>query len=306
MSNLIYHYTSGDGLLGILSSKHLRMTNVNYLNDSSELQHGSELIFDYIKAVFESLKEPRKSELNIFDNPMIRQGLPKDFKEPIYQYFPEKLKSAEDAFYQLKEILKQQVDLSSFYTSSFCKNGDKLRQWMGYCSNGGYSIGFDREILEDKVISQSIDFTSVEYNNYINSSGLFHTMYSIVQELSNVIDNDEYDISQWVEKLTLYAHEVSHTGLMYKNDNFKDEEEVRAIYSEKHVDMNSIIDSEFFVKNNIFIPYKKLDFFKHAISEIIVGPMHHQSLACQSLYEFKRQNGYEFKIKKSSIPLREL
>jgi hypothetical protein len=39
----VYHYTSTDGLLGILDSGHLWATDLRYLNDTSELHFGRSL-----------------------------------------------------------------------------------------------------------------------------------------------------------------------------------------------------------------------------------------------------------------------
>jgi len=41
--DLLYHYTDANGLLGILESKEIFLTQSDYLNDSSELIHGWEI-----------------------------------------------------------------------------------------------------------------------------------------------------------------------------------------------------------------------------------------------------------------------
>ena len=38
----LYHYTSADGLIGIMTSKSFFMTNLKYMNDLSELQYGKQ------------------------------------------------------------------------------------------------------------------------------------------------------------------------------------------------------------------------------------------------------------------------
>jgi hypothetical protein len=40
----LYHYTSQKGLLGILEHDNLWMTNILYLNDSSEFKHTLDLV----------------------------------------------------------------------------------------------------------------------------------------------------------------------------------------------------------------------------------------------------------------------
>jgi len=42
--NVLYHYTSADGLIGILTSKSIWLTDLRYMNDLSELQYANQLI----------------------------------------------------------------------------------------------------------------------------------------------------------------------------------------------------------------------------------------------------------------------
>lgn len=42
--HLIFHYTSGDGLLGILSSDTIWATSIHHLNDGKEFSHARELV----------------------------------------------------------------------------------------------------------------------------------------------------------------------------------------------------------------------------------------------------------------------
>ena len=116
MSDLIYHYTSADGLLGILKSNHLRMTNVMFLNDSRELSHGLDVLFDQVI-------------------------------QPISQLGNDYKASSDGLMTVLDAFIEQLKESCPFYTASFCRNGDKLRQWTSYCPNGGYSIGFNRAAI---------------------------------------------------------------------------------------------------------------------------------------------------------------
>jgi hypothetical protein len=43
---LLYHYTTLDGLLGILDKKELWATGISYLNDTSEFEAGKNALFD--------------------------------------------------------------------------------------------------------------------------------------------------------------------------------------------------------------------------------------------------------------------
>lgn len=61
-TQFVYHYTDSAGLLGILSEKCLRLTNVAYLNDSEELKEGLRHYGEPATAAEEGrLKEVRKA-----------------------------------------------------------------------------------------------------------------------------------------------------------------------------------------------------------------------------------------------------
>jgi hypothetical protein len=107
---LLYHYTTQEGLLGILGDKDKEIwaTHYRYLNDASEGQIVSKLLSDELK------------ERNC-DEGVKSQG------EQI-----------------LSEITSQDV-----YATSFSEDGNLLSQWRAYSGNsGGYSIGFSPSYLE--------------------------------------------------------------------------------------------------------------------------------------------------------------
>lgn len=105
---VLYHYTSLEGLAGILRLHRLRATDVAYMNDSLELQLASSLIAA-------SLDDAGRSASAIQRELLRRSRL--------------------DA---------KPTDLSrSFYVTCFCDDGDLLSQWRAYGANGGgYALGF--------------------------------------------------------------------------------------------------------------------------------------------------------------------
>lgn len=109
-TSTLYHYTNGNGLLGIFSSKELWLSHIGFLNDSNEIRLALELL---------------KAKLLTVD----RQVLPDATKQKIIDV------ACNNAAYMICAM-------------SFCEKGDLLSQWRGYASQqGGYAIGFDREGL---------------------------------------------------------------------------------------------------------------------------------------------------------------
>ena len=58
----IYHYTSAEGLMGIVQNKELWFTNIYFLNDNQEVFYTYNLLLDLIKELKGSIK---KNYINI-------------------------------------------------------------------------------------------------------------------------------------------------------------------------------------------------------------------------------------------------
>lgn len=108
-SDTLYHYTTLNGLLGIVDSGHLRASDVRYMNDSTELRHTLDLMREHItRRVIAGTDHP--SLLN-----------------------------------QLLDWLSHRiVGGPMLFGASFRANGNLLSQWRGYSAHGkGVSLGFD-------------------------------------------------------------------------------------------------------------------------------------------------------------------
>src|SRR5580698_8671217 len=97
--SILYHYTTTEGLLGIIESKELWATNILFLNDTSELVDAFKLFASELEA-----------------NP-IKLGERKGWLQTMI------LPSLETA----------EVD---HFVVSFCENGDLLSQWRAYGAKG--------------------------------------------------------------------------------------------------------------------------------------------------------------------------
>jgi hypothetical protein len=104
----LFHYTSFEGLSGILKTKQFWLTDHKYLNDPSEIEHGKKIILEYIKKNI-----PNNSNLG--------------------EYF--------------KKIIIDIIDNGyKTFITSFCQEGDYLPAWRYYGGDGaGFSIGFKKE-----------------------------------------------------------------------------------------------------------------------------------------------------------------
>lgn len=318
--SLIYHYTSSQGLLGILQYQFLRLTHVKFLNDSRELYHGVNVITESLTNELVKLKNLEEPSI-LNNNPLLGfAGLgikPEKISSFVY---PENIQQADNAIDCLLGHINYYSEISPFYTTSFCLQGDKLRQWSAYCPEGGYSIGFDKSIMDNSNIETNKEHPELNLTvnaiDYSKTTSLETLLKDFILEVKNLTtihkqieDEDKFrdEFSNWFTRLKGLAYKYTHLALQHKECNFKDEEEVRTTLSfENHLHINKIdnFQTEFFTKGCLVIPFKKLYFQKEAIKEIIVGPMQHQELACISLMELRHKFGLKFKIIKSNIPLR--
>ncbi|CAN7540035.1 DUF2971 domain-containing protein [Rhizobium sp. LjRoot258] len=102
----LFHYTTLQGLLGIVSSKVIWATNIHYLNDSEEFAYG----LGYLRTEAEARAKNASSG---------------------HQAILLRVASLVDYFKQ-----------GYVYTASFAEDDDLLSQWRGYGAGGGVCLGF--------------------------------------------------------------------------------------------------------------------------------------------------------------------
>jgi hypothetical protein len=109
----LFHYTSQEGLVGILQSKKIWASECRSLKDTSELTHAEKVIRETLAAETPKVR------------PEFRQGV--------------------GAF----ELLVGEVAArQQIFVTSFCERGDRLEQWRGYAPSG-YCIRFHGLSLEN-------------------------------------------------------------------------------------------------------------------------------------------------------------
>ena len=119
----LYHYTSQEGLLGIVKEKAIWASKIHFLNDLQEFSLGL------------SMAKDKLDELR---------------RDPAYQEARTKINKLERALKTIGSI--------NVCVASFSAKRDDLSQWRGYCGDStGFSIGFDTKKLRD-LASQTFMF----------------------------------------------------------------------------------------------------------------------------------------------------
>lgn len=112
----IFHYTTPAGVIGILRDRKIWGSEIQHLNDSTELRFASEWM----------LEEWKRQKPNNLKRALNLQPALKDFST------------------SGMSLLKKAVQHVRLFVTSFSLREDLLSQWRAYCAKGnGYSIGFD-------------------------------------------------------------------------------------------------------------------------------------------------------------------
>jgi len=113
---VLYHYTTAEGLKGIIENEELWATSAYYMNDSAEILYGYRLLDLAIENWLKQRNPPEDS---------ISRG----FAESLRRYFGH-------------DALERNV-ITPIYLTCFCEESNLLSQWRAYGSSGGYNIGFN-------------------------------------------------------------------------------------------------------------------------------------------------------------------
>jgi hypothetical protein len=123
--DILYHYTTQEGFLGIIQSKTLWASSIRHLNDSSEFNYAINLALR-------------------ISNDYVKSG--KD----------------DSGFKQIVRVFRHVLNI---YVCSFSTQKDQLSQWRAYCRDGGgFSIGFDAAHLEDLAGTQDFTLENCTYD----------------------------------------------------------------------------------------------------------------------------------------------
>lgn len=108
----LYHYTTADGLLGIVSTGTLWATGIRYLNDSSEYEYTLDIARDHIESVSKLIDQP------------------------LHRALLEALLSALNV-----------TEIVAMYVACLSEHSDQLSQWRAYGRGAGYAVGISPQAL---------------------------------------------------------------------------------------------------------------------------------------------------------------
>lgn len=323
MHDTVYHYTSPDGILGILKNKTLRFTDCQYLNDVDE--------FVYFWKPFEKAWEQAIKDHGKF-NDDIEQIVDLFHKSPYEEINLQKCE------YSPTHIINLEFVHNRYYVLCASTNPDTANMWNYYVKNGvyhGYNLGIDCDYINQWFNNYHVRNNQVVlFSNKViyNEKKQIEIIYKKIMEMltkhseredeiasSSIQKDDKFQMhvennDEFKGKLLDYFH---FQKLFFKNPAFSSEHEYRFVLKVDN-NFNEDLDSE---NNPIlkiyfrigtsgiitpFIEWKfDLNDKERLFKQITLAPMIEPSLAEESFKRFLaatvRQN---IEIKKSSIKLR--
>lgn len=253
---VLYHYTTAEGMKGIIDHRSFWCTDINFLNDKQEIKYGKKIIID---------------RLNNF----------------IANEHNESIKS-------LLTKLKEVIGIHNIYdTFIFCmsKENHLLYQWEYYANHGkGYNLGFIFNIEFNNKTKISYDLNNLSENKHpvlrkviyeIEEQFEIVDLYinSIIKGTKNILAQNNYSDKSWISIASLYVSNILLEMLCsLKSPSYKEEQEWRLVYMIQKTYKPELCN--FRIRDNILIPFLNMYLYNDVqreryfpLQSINIGPM---------------------------------
>ena len=272
----VYHYTSGDAILGILKNKELWASHILFQNDKKEAVHAYEILETVLK---EKKNDFLQHGLNI---------------EKLYEFI--KVFKGQDTF-----------------TLSFSEKKDDLNQWRSYANTKpAYCIGFSPEDLRQIDINENIKHNKSSKIRTIFFKCIYdeETQKKMIENLLDyVLEKKVRNQKIPVTEDAIYGyilHDFLIMSVLFKHPAFAEEKEWRLFFSPV---VHELINIRMGKTN--FIPYIKVPLEYNYIKELVIGPcddeehiLNSTKYVC-SFFSEKMSRKYDWKIETSTVPYRQ-
>nr|WP_294681830.1 DUF2971 domain-containing protein [uncultured Anaerotignum sp.] len=287
----LYHYTTAEGIRGIVESREFIATKSDFLNDKLEFQYAVE--------VMERLIE--KYIVNV--------DLRKQFSAKL-QVEIERLGIISSACSSADE------DEMSFYVVAFSKQQNNSLLWAEFTDFRGYCLEFDYEKIvegfqERVFLHGTVIYDEAEQMNVLLES-LLSCMRNLVDEgakdLEGFFEEDAIPSEDSLDKLVEQMAVVcSVYAMFFKKSFFEGEEEYRFIFPPRKHEQGED-KPKFRLLDQIFLPYimvrlkgEKEDL---PLQSVMVGAKNNSDIAVRGMKYFLKTQGMDIPVLLSDIPLR--
>lgn len=274
----LYHYTSLEGLKGIITSGTLWMTDYSYLNDAREFYLGIDRATDVLTRAAE---------------------------DPLYAALHGVLR---DLLQDLQGMPAERVLLTCF-----CAKADSLSHWDRYTKSGvGVAIGMRTSGLFASLgYPRQTDAGKVIYDPVRQEEFLHDLLHFASLAIAEDAVHPKHNPTFYRELLQRHLYELL---VLFKDEGFADEREYRFAYvgnTNLHRLGLEPAPLEFRIANHLIVPYTKMcDLAKIKpsrlpIEEVIVSPHADAGSIARGVVEFLKHHEYEdARVRPSALRLR--
>lgn len=282
-ANPLWHYTTAEGLLGILTTHSIWATDMRYLNDTTELVHAERLIRDELDSAL---------KIGAADVMLLLERMKASYDPP--------------------------GGLERPFVSCFCDSGDLLHEWVSYgARGGGYAVGFDSTALIECVRRVSwLRLGRVLYGEEQQRERIRAGIAWICDSYRSLAPKypalTAQDMVPWC--CSKFRGDLFITHFDFKHNAFEVEQECRIVALKRSYDsQNDFPSLRFRVAKNQIIPYVPLrlqtfagpNHRKLPIKEIRCGPTSQTTLTKVAIVDLLDELGYKFvDVSLSKLPLR--
>ncbi len=276
--DVLFHYTTRAGLLGIVNERAIWATHTQYLNDRSEYSHALDLAKNEINMRINSVTEVHVAEI-----------------------------------YRNMAVHLDEIQKINICVVSFSEVNDLLSQWRAYGDQAsGFAIGFTYKFLFDAAEQEKCSIVPCLYNGRDQRRLISLIVETALREHLEDSENevvskyDELDPILWpAQTLGRYLDKYA---LILKHKKFEEEKEWRIITQPIPIYNQRL---EFREGRSMIIPYYPFPLEGPAgylrVQEVVVGPTPNMDISVYSVDAFlhSRANVFGDKlVTESEVPYR--
>ena len=305
--DILWHYTTQEGFLGIIKGKNLRATNIFYLNDATEYKYAKGLLKDVLGSYFPYTNLNNDLQ-NIINKVSLR--IAEDTMFDNSNLFDKHAK------YKMLLTIQDAVEKLEFnetYILSFTKKGDDLNQWRAYCPhNNGFCIGFSKSELykrtENLIARNAMFLEDCLYLKEKQENLIRQAIDEALTEFEKDFGNSADKKKTFNDCLLDFMLRLLRIIPRLKHASFMEEKESRLIYVKLIKTAEEPVN--FRAGKSMLVPYIEFPLSDKdditILKKIIVGPTPHMHLsvsAAKSLLETYKVRDCE--VVRSEVPYRD-
>jgi hypothetical protein len=296
----LYHYTSAEGLLGIIESRCLYASLAYLLNDASEVSYGCGIVLSAIDKVRSTCSAAALIQRLLND---LSAGFSFESNRATWAH--------------------------SIFVACFCENDNLLSQWRAYGKSGGYSLGLAISTSSTKLHPEPKTYTNRLIKVVYDPDAQIQACVSLLTDIARAVEGignavarqNQYSFRRYENFYELVQDLIIETIVAFKNPAFSGEQEWRLVARQRQLMKQGVDDGGksptevyFRTSRGLVVPYIKLvprqgptlpGKAMFPLSSIRFGPMLNRAKGERALRRLLEMNDFpsDVAIEGSEIPV---